>query len=70
MCLRNQHLGTCACEIISRIMRIVEVWNLCETSLADVMMADQAHLKEAVVDHLMVFDGGCLKLVLLMANWR
>ena len=33
---------------------------LCETSLADVMMADQAHLKDAVVDHLMVFDGGRL----------
>ena len=32
---------------------------LCETSLADVMMADQAHLKDAV-DHLMVFDGGRL----------
>ena len=31
----------------------------CETSLADVMMADQAHLKDAV-DHLMVFDGGRL----------
>ena len=25
MCLRDQHSGTCACEIISRITRIVEV---------------------------------------------
>ena len=26
MCLKAQDLGTCACEIISRIARIVEVW--------------------------------------------
>ena len=26
MCLRDEHLGICACEIISRIARIVEVW--------------------------------------------
>ena len=25
MCLRDQHLGTCACEIISRIARIVQL---------------------------------------------
>ena len=36
------------------------VGRLCETSLADVIMADQAHLKDAVIDHLMVFDGGRL----------
>jgi hypothetical protein len=29
MCLRDQHLGTCACDIISQITRIVEVcWSL------------------------------------------
>ena len=33
---------------------------LCETYLADVMMADQAHLKDAGVDNLMVVDGGRL----------
>ena len=27
MCLKAQDLGTCACEIISRIARIVEVWS-------------------------------------------
>ena len=36
------------------------VGRLCETFLADVMMADQAPLKDAVVDNLMVFDGGRL----------
>ena len=30
MCLKAQDLGTCACEIISRIARIVEVWRMAD----------------------------------------
>ena len=28
MCLKVKHLGICACEIISRITHIVEVWDI------------------------------------------